>query len=128
LEHRERAFAQSGFQPLQGRDEVSPEADWVIVALVQRNPRDALRALRYPLTQERSLAKAGRGGDEGERVAQDLREARGEARARDEAGACRWEVEFGGENGDGHELHSRLIVAQVQPASKIHTGRHKGYL
>jgi len=58
--------AHVGVDGLQGGDEVRPETGWIIVALVERRPGGQSSAAGDPFADRRALAKAGRGGEEGQ--------------------------------------------------------------
>jgi hypothetical protein len=70
---------------LQGADQVGPKARRIIVALVEREPGDVRTRLAAgdPLADQRGLAKAGRGRDEGEFALEALIQSLDQARARD---------------------------------------------
>jgi len=68
---------------LQGGDKVSHAARQVIVALVQRDSGDGSSATTDPFAQQRGLAKAGRGGDEGELTVKPCIQLLNQARAWD---------------------------------------------
>ena len=66
LQHVQHVLANAGVNGLQGGDEIRQKANEVIVALVQRDPGHRPPTTSDPFTKQRGLAKAGRGGDEGE--------------------------------------------------------------
>ena len=69
LQEGERTRADPRRHRLQRGDQVGPERHGLVVSLVEREPRHGPftgRSGRQPLGQERRLAEAGRGGDEGQ--------------------------------------------------------------
>jgi hypothetical protein len=67
LQQRDGTRADAGFHSLQRGDQVSPEGRWIVVALVEREPRRGAsigRSGRQPLGQQRRLTEPGRRGDE----------------------------------------------------------------
>ena len=78
-----------------GSDDVHPKADWSIIAVVERQPGDAMLALGNPLAEGRRLAESGRRGDERELAR--LVEANSQARARDPVGPRGRDIQLGRE-------------------------------
>src|SRR5215207_8899252 len=94
VEHTRYAFPD--IDRLQSGDEVSHKACRVAVPVIQRKPGGRSPATSDPFAEERGLAKAGGGGDEGQPAVQTLVEAFDQAWARDGPRLRRWDVQFGG--------------------------------
>src|SRR3990172_2087868 len=58
LEVYQRGFPNTGFNCLQRGNEVRPEAKWVAVRFIQRDPRDRAATVRDPVTEQRCFAEA----------------------------------------------------------------------
>ncbi len=77
-----------------------------------------------PLAQQRRLAKPGRRGDEGQIAVQARVQSFDQARARDQGGARRRDIEFGGQEWnvlsavEGWRGHNAIILPRLPHTSK----------
>src|SRR5215203_5642052 len=94
VEHARHAFPD--IDRLQSGDEVDEKACRVAVLLVQRKPGSRSSATSHPFAEERGLAEAGGGGDEGQLAVQTLVEAFDQAWTLDGPRLSQWDVQFGG--------------------------------
>ena len=108
---------ESWLHVVQGREDIGPEADQVIVPLIQGHPghtRMIFFSRMHPGREQGGLAKACRGRDQGERAPAPLIEQTRQARTRDEGRREGGHEEFGGE---------QLLIQPVVPLA----GREEGH-
>ena len=122
-EHWGGCFAKLRRNRLQSSNEISPKAGRIVVPLIQREPGDGTLAAVDPFAQQRGLAEACRGGDEGELAVQASVQPLEQARARDEVGSGWRNIELGLQQGGGHSsLYTNASCKQGenQPVSVFH--------
>jgi hypothetical protein len=99
---------------LQSADQISQQAGRVVIVLVQGNPGHATCAPTVdPFTQQRGLAKAGRGRDQRQLAVQGRVQAPRQARTRYEFRARRGNIELGSQERAGH-WRSQWVTCTVQ--------------
>ena len=121
----ERLVVQRRADAAERLDDVRPEDDVVVVALVQRDPGDGppRGLLLAPRGEQRRLAEPGRAGDQGQRPA--LAQARGQPLARDRLRGHERRVQLGDEEDRLLGTHCGLIHAvQSLTGGAPRAGRH----
>ena len=86
LERGQRALSHGRGDRLQRGDQISQETGWVAVPFVQRQPGGWQAAGGCPFAGQRSLAKPGGGGDQGQFTGQSCVQLLEQAQARDSLG------------------------------------------
>ncbi len=63
-QHRQSGFAESVVERPQGRADIGPETDWIVVMLIQRHPRRGELAARDPHADQGGFPESGRRAEE----------------------------------------------------------------